>query len=74
MARDGVEADSCSPKVVSFPLRAARKARKPDVERINQFEFFDLGEKLQDLKSLASREDLLADDALFPFWIAHGSH
>jgi hypothetical protein len=43
------------------------------VERINQFEFFDLGEKLQEMKSVAGRDELLANDALFPLWTAHTS-
>ena len=71
MASVMAEVTSYTRKVVLFPLRAKVEARKDDVERINQFEFFELGETLQALKDLTAATEIAPDNALFPFWSAH---
>jgi hypothetical protein len=56
-------------KVVDFPRRAAERAKGRDVERINQFEFFELGETLQQIKTLEGQID--GHTAFFPIYRAH---
>ncbi len=55
--------------VVMFPGRAAERGGGSDLERINQFEFFELGETLQQIKVLEGVID--GHTAFFPIYRAH---
>lgn len=55
--------------IVEFPRQTRAGGGIRDVERINQFEFFELGRKLQRVREFSSG-DIPASEAFFPVWDA----